>query len=625
MKKFITLSLIVTTFAGIMAFLPEKTKAVFEDCNYEQFCYFNDVAEKNADDWEPDLIVSDPTEQIQFHVGYWNSFDEQTVNNVTFKSELPEELEYIPGSLYVQNNTDKDISADEIALFSENGWNIGTLKEFESVGLYFDVNIKQGLDAGTYTFTHNSTLKISGETYTDDASVRVTYEPPVEGGGIAAAYYNNMNLYGSPVVTRVEPLLDTTNPGVGWDLLGTPVNGVNSDNFSVIWTGQVHADHTQTYTFYTNSDDGIRVWIDDTLIIDEWYERGQPEPDDSGTIALTAGWHNVRVEYFEHVGGSIAQLFWSSANQTGGVKQIVPQNKLRTQYNANVNDGLFGEYFDNREVEGDPVATRVDRGMYFIWGFDEPLPGVGTERYSIRWTGQIRADFTETYTFCSKADDGTRLWIDNFVVFDRWYPAQSQVSTCSSIELTAGWHDIRLDYFNFTVWAAMFFQWNSPSQTGGTTQNIPADKLRNNYGGLVDFGIQADYFNNTELSGAPIVSREEKNINYDYGMGSPDPAITNDNFSARWTGNLMIQDAGDYKFITFADDGVRLYIDDNLVIDNWQNQTFTRQETTLSLSQGAHTIKVEYFEFAESGGVKLFWERPGSGVEEPVPASYLTH
>src|SRR6185436_11808049 len=94
-------------------------------------------------------------------------------------------------------------------------------------------------------------------------------------------------------------------------------------------------------------------------------------------------------------------------------------------------------------------------------------------------------------------------------------------------------------------------------------------------GQLEPTAFQASYFNNKTLSGTPVLTRDEENVDYWWGDGSPDAAVNNDNFSARWT-KVAHFDDGLYTFQASGDDGVRLYVDDQLVVDKWIDQGLSR-------------------------------------------------
>jgi|GEM_PF-1077339 len=130
---------------------------------------------------------------------------------------------------------------------------------------------------------------------------------------------------------------------------------------------------------------------------------------------------------------------------------------------------------------------------------------------------------------------------------------------------------------------------------------------------IADFVIpvnsfQAEYFNNISLSGNPVLNRIENNINYDWGAGSPGNGIGNDNFSARWTGVFNF-DAGSYSFHASVDDGMRIYVDGNLIHNTWTSRTQGTEYTTppVSLSKGDHKIQVEYYEAGGLAIAKVNW------------------
>jgi hypothetical protein len=108
-----------------------------------------------------------------------------------------------------------------------------------------------------------------------------------------------------------------------------PLVGV--DNFSVRWTGEVEAAFTETYTFYTNSDDGVRLWVDGKRLINNWTDHGNTE--DNGTIDLVAGnFYSFKMEMYENGGDAVAQLRWSGPHTP---KQIIPQAALSLPLRAN--------------------------------------------------------------------------------------------------------------------------------------------------------------------------------------------------------------------------------------------------------------------------------------------------
>ncbi|MBW4578140.1 MAG: hypothetical protein KME42_01020 [Tildeniella nuda ZEHNDER 1965/U140] len=135
--------------------------------------------------------------------------------------------------------------------------------------------------------------------------------------GLRAQYYQGKdftNLKWSQIDPTVNFVWGTNAPN--WI--------VPADNFAVRWTGQVQAKTSETYTFYTRSDDGIRLWVNGQLLINNWTDHDVIE--NSGSIALVAGQsYDIKLEYYDSTGGATSQLLWSSPTQA---KEIIPASQL---------------------------------------------------------------------------------------------------------------------------------------------------------------------------------------------------------------------------------------------------------------------------------------------------------
>ena len=143
------------------------------------------------------------------------------------------------------------------------------------------------------------------------------YAVSSSGTGLTGEYFQRRDLT-SLVLTRVDPSVD-----FNWGS-GSPAAGIGTDDFSIRWTGQVEPRYSEQYTFYTLSDDGVRLWVNGQLIIDNWTSHTQTE--DQGSITLVAGQrHAIKMEYYERRKQAVARLSWSSASQ---VKEVIPQSQL---------------------------------------------------------------------------------------------------------------------------------------------------------------------------------------------------------------------------------------------------------------------------------------------------------
>lgn len=150
-----------------------------------------------------------------------------------------------------------------------------------------------------------------------DRLVKVGYGSEPE-KGLRGEYFDNPD-FTNPKLTRTDATLD-----FGWPSLSSPDPSIDSESFSVRWTGQVEPLHTETYTFHLQTDEGARLWVDGQLIIDHWEAHTSTEL--TGTVRLTRGRkHDIRMEYREDAGDAEARLLWSSQSQN---KQVVPQSHL---------------------------------------------------------------------------------------------------------------------------------------------------------------------------------------------------------------------------------------------------------------------------------------------------------
>jgi beta-glucosidase len=119
-------------------------------------------------------------------------------------------------------------------------------------------------------------------------------------------------------------------------------------------------------------------------------------------------------------------------------------------------------------------------------------------------------------------------------------------------------------------------------------------------------GLKAEYFNNEELQGEPALVRSDERVNFHWGEGSYADNGPVDHFSVRWTGYYVSQTEDDYKFYVSADDGVRLYINDERVIDDWQRHAETLDTFSKHLQAGkTYKIRLEYFENVGTATVRF--------------------
>ena len=138
-------------------------------------------------------------------------------------------------------------------------------------------------------------------------------------------------------------------------------------------------------------------------------------------------------------------------------------------------------------------------------------------------------------------------------------------------------------------------------------------------------GLSAELFNNIEFKRL-AKRRVDDQINFDWGLAAPDPAVGKDNFALRWSGVIRAPVQGDYELVVIANAGARIWIDEKLVMDNAnlaRNRNGARQ--VVKLDAALHPIRVEFWDSGGAARMKLFWRRPGAVSDEVIPASVFFH
>jgi len=146
-------------------------------------------------------------------------------------------------------------------------------------------------------------------------------------------------------------------------------------------------------------------------------------------------------------------------------------------------------------------------------------------------------------------------------------------------------------------------------RSDGIVQPFPDEFLFHRESGKLAPGLKAEYFNNVSLDGNPVLERNDKNINFAWTLFSPEQGVVNyDFYSVRWEGILMIPATDYYNIGIAGDDGYRLYINDSLVIDNWNKQSVDTTLVPYFFHQDKkYSLRVEFFESVGNARVKLIW------------------
>lgn len=261
-----------------------------------------------------------------------------------------------------------------------------------------------------------------------------------------------------------------------------------------------------------------------------------------------------------------------------------------------------GEYYANNALLYPPVFIRNDDAINFDWGTGSPGSGIPNNNFSVRWTRTL--NFAEgNYRFYATSDDGVRVWVDGDLIIDQWRDS-SPVTYSAERRLSAGDHSLRVEYYENTQNATIRFWWERID----STPSYP--------------DWRGEYWSNRYLDGNPTLVRNDKEIDFNWGSGSPDSRLPSDNFSARWTQDIEF-DEGLYRFYARADDGIRVYVNGELILDEWHeglaNVVYSADRY---LDDDDHRIRVEYYERSGGARVEFWWERiRATSTPTPVPTS----
>jgi hypothetical protein len=377
-------------------------------------------------------------------------------------------------------------------------------------------------------------------------------------------YYGNPYLSGSPVLLRNDEVIDFY-----WGL-GTPATGLPADRFSVRWSRFAFLTGG-TYRFFATSDDGVRVWLDGEIIIDQWHPA--PGVTYVAERTLGTGVHYLRVEYYEEGGGAQMRFWWE-----GYTPVYYPDWK--------------GEYYANQSLDGSPVLVRNDEIIDFDWDDAAPAESLPVDNFSVRWTQDIHFK-TAMYRFYAKGDGYICVWVDGKLVLDGRLDGSIR-DISADYTLSRGEHDIKVEYFagggdaRVKVWwefAPVYPDW------------------------------KGEYWDNRYFRGEPVMIRNDDCPVFDWGTGSPAAELPADGFSVRWTRTEEFE-AGKYNFYVRADDGFRVYVDGVQMLNQWHDSAGDDLFVASGTLSGEHTVVVEYYEHKGEAQMQFYWVRTGNSIND---------
>ncbi|MBC7387667.1 MAG: cellulase family glycosylhydrolase, partial [Opitutaceae bacterium] len=400
--------------------------------------------------------------------------------------------------------------------------------------------------------------------FTSSEVVQITVVSPSvtsgSGTGLQAQYFDNNTFTGLPVLTRID-----TTINFNWGTIA-PSPVISSEKYSVRWKGKIKPLYSESYKFYLNSDEGVQLLIDNIPVILNWDSQGLKE--DTVNLFLSANTlYDIQIDYFNTCCSAIARLEWSSQNQT---KQVVPKNN----------------FFPSTSINLSPYVSLISPVNY---SGIAPNSTVNLEAKAYDPDGSItKVDFFY---------GSTLLFSDANPPYQfAWKPTKS-----GNYSLNAAATD------------------NMGIKNISTPVKVSVGKLYGPSGS----GLRGDYFDNSTLTGNPTLIKTDPVINFIW-LSSPSPIINPYLFSVRWTGKIEPLYSELYTFSTTSDDGVRLYVNNVLLIDNWtihKSKINTAQIQLLANTK--YDIKLEYFNDHNAAVMKLVWSSASQAIQVvPVLSLY---
>jgi hypothetical protein len=285
--------------------------------------------------------------------------------------------------------------------------------------------------------------------------------------------------------------------------------------------------------------------------------------------------------------------------------------------------GWLAAYYANPHLAGAPVLVQDAPEINFHWGGGSPGPAVPANAFSARFERTL-ALTPGNYRLTLRMDDGARVFVDDLPVLDDWRSgAQRELSVTYPLGRNPR---IRVEFFEDSGEASLFFAVTPLTAPVQPTPAAPWQPAAPDLA-LLQNQWRARYFNNTDLAGEPQAAQYEPRGFYPldryWGMAAPVGGLGTDYWSVSFEGQFYFT-PGDYDFIAQSDDGVRVYIDNLLLVNAWFDGRVDVSNRFNQVGDGYHTIRVEYFERSGNAYVRVLWElassaQPHSGPLPPPP------
>ncbi len=352
------------------------------------------------------------------------------------------------------------------------------------------------LQEGEYTFRFTA-ISSNGVSGSDDVKVRVLKgkvagdvkdDAPVKDDGVVSpapvpatkqgltySYYK----FHSGNALKKLPDFSKINPDKKGHVSGFSLAPRDKDDyFAFAYDGYINISKSGKYAFYTLSDDGSKLYINDKLVVNN--DGRHPEKVKYGWVNLTSGSHKIRVEYFENTGSEVLYVSYKGpgielqaipesilSTQGGGVVPVVTDNGNKAE------NGLNYSYYENDDQRNKwtrlPDFNRLSAAKTGEINNFSLAVKERSSHFALLFEGKVKIDKAGDYTFYTNSDDGSQLFINGRLVVqnDGWHGPQERSGT---VNLSAGYHDIKVTFYEHEGGEVLDVKWRGP---GIGKQSVP--------------------------------------------------------------------------------------------------------------------------------------------------------
>lgn len=403
-----------------------------------------------------------------------------------------------------------------------------------------------------------------------------------------------------------------------------PVANATTDTLSGSTPLTVHFSSNGTYD--PNGDNLTYFW--------DFGDGTESTEANPAKIYNNSGTYTVQLKVSDGQYTSLAVPLVIRAGIAPTIDILQPQDKSTYKAGDTINYSIDAEDSAHNDLSGNQVTTTVlFHHQSHIHPFLGPVSGASGS-FTIPTTGEPSPE--TWYEIDVTATDGSGLSTTKAINI---YPAEVNLTYTANpaglkilldgIPTDTPYQTAGVVGFERTLSVPVYQQMNGAYYTfhnwsdgGGVVHIITTPPLDATYSAQFDRAsvFHAEYFKNTDLSGEPALVRDDPAVNFTWGdTGSPDSSFDHNQFSARWTAQQYFA-PGKYTFSATVDDGVRLYIDGNLVIDKWLDEATNTYTATVDLTEGTHEIKMEYYQAFGGAVAQLTWDLSSDNtVITPTP------